>query len=101
MLVRSNKCTRCLALYKAYNTILNAVTPLAYYLFTAATNYIENFVDKDDESNKAVATLAALIKIQNDFTCYIKATIHLCRRFRINRYLTSIIAVALALLKSS
>jgi hypothetical protein len=63
MLVGSNKYIHYLALYKAYNTIPNAVIPTARQLLIAATIYIEKFVNKDDESNKAVTTLTTLVEI--------------------------------------
>ena len=53
---------RYLALYKAYDAILNAVTPYARCLLAAAANYVAMY-NEDDESNESVAALAALVKM--------------------------------------
>jgi hypothetical protein len=100
MPVGSNKCTRCSALHKACDAIPDAVTPDARRLLAAAAAYVENFVN-DDESDEAVAALAALVKMQHDFTRRAEAAMRLRRRFGMNRRPTSTVGVGLAILESN
>jgi hypothetical protein len=100
MPVRSNKCTRCSALHKAYDAIPDAVTPYARRLLAAAADYVAKY-DEDDGSDESVAALAALVEMQNDFTRRAEAAVRLRRRFGLNRRPTSTMEVALAVLESS